>query len=113
MVALALQAEKFSMEHQLENLTAQLESMRAKNNTAASQNSTLEKAIIFRDREISQLQERSHVSCAQCFTRQTDPLPDARHIHKAQVGALRILCILVVKLADALAGNGHCLHSSP
>lgn len=49
------------MEQQLENLTAQLDSMKAKNAELADHNTTLEKAVVFQDHEVSQLQERNHV----------------------------------------------------
>lgn len=57
-----LQAEKESMEQQLENLTAQLDSMKAKTVELAGHNSTLEKAVAFKDIEVANLQECSHVS---------------------------------------------------
>lgn len=50
------------MEQQLEALTLQLESMKADNVEAASHNSTLEKAIAFKDFEVAKLQESNHVS---------------------------------------------------
>lgn len=53
-------AEKSSMEQQLENLTAQLQNMTAHNAELAGHNTTLEKAVVFRDHEVSQLQERNH-----------------------------------------------------
>lgn len=51
------------MEQQLEALTVQLESMKAKNIETAGHNSTLEKAIAFKDYEVAKLQESNHVSC--------------------------------------------------
>ncbi|KAL0038895.1 hypothetical protein WJX77_000929 [Trebouxia sp. C0004] len=53
-------AEKVSMEQQLEKLTAQLQHMTADNAELAGHNTTLEKAVVFKDHEVSQLQERSH-----------------------------------------------------
>lgn len=50
------------MEQQLEALTVQLESMKAKNIETAGHNSTLEKAIAFKDYEVAKLQESNHVS---------------------------------------------------
>lgn len=55
------QAEKQSMEQQLEALTVQLESMKAKNIETAGHNSTLGKAIAFKDCEVAKLQESNHV----------------------------------------------------
>lgn len=56
------QAEKQSMEQQLEALTLQLEDMKANNAEAANHNSTLEKAIALKDYEVAKLQESNHVS---------------------------------------------------
>lgn len=53
-------AEKESNEQQLENLTAQLDSMKAKTFELAGHNSTLEKAVAFKDIEVANLQECSH-----------------------------------------------------
>ena len=50
------------MEQQLENLTAHLQNMTAHNAELAGHNTTLEKAVVFKDHEVSQLQERNHVS---------------------------------------------------
>lgn len=50
------------MEQQLDNLTAQLQNMTADNAELAGHNTTLEKAVVFKDHEVSQLQERNHVS---------------------------------------------------
>ncbi len=50
------------MAQQLENLTALLQNMTADNAELAGHNTTLEKAVIFKDHEVSQLQERNHVS---------------------------------------------------
>ena len=57
-----VQAEKQSMEQQLEALTLQLENMKAINAEAAGHNSTLEKAITLKDNEVAKLQESKHVS---------------------------------------------------
>jgi len=54
-----------SMEQQLDNLTAQLQNMTADNAELAGHNTTLEKAVVFKDHEVSQLQERNHVSTLQ------------------------------------------------
>ena len=53
------------MQQQLDNLTAQLQSMTADNAELAGHNTTLEKAVVFKDHEVSQLQERNHVSTLQ------------------------------------------------
>ena len=68
-VGVSIQAEKESMEQQLEALTAQLESMKAKNIETAGHNSTLGKAIVFKDYEVAKLQESNHVSpaCSICL----------------------------------------------
>ena len=50
------------MEQQLDSLTMQLESMKAKNTETAGHNSALDKAIAFKDYEVAKLQESNHVS---------------------------------------------------
>lgn len=50
------------MEQQLDALTLQLESMKAKNTETAGHNSALDKAIAFKDYEVAKLQESNHVS---------------------------------------------------
>ena len=69
-VGVGAQAEKQSMEQQLEALTMQLESMKAKNIETAGHNSTLEKAIAFKDYEVAKLQESNHVR------------PECRHLSR-------------------------------
>lgn len=63
-VEVGVQAEKESMEQQLQTLTAQLESIKAKNIETAGHNSTLAKAIALKDHEVAKLQESNHVSPA-------------------------------------------------
>ena len=50
------------MEQQLEQLTGQLQSMKARNIEIAGDNTTLEKAVTFKDHEVAKLQESNHVS---------------------------------------------------
>jgi len=50
-----------SIKQQLEDLIAQLDSMKAKNTELAGHNITLEKAVVFEHHEIAHLQERNHV----------------------------------------------------
>ena len=57
----ASQAERESMEQQLQTLTAQLEGMRARNIKIEGHNCTLEKAVTFKDHEVAQLQQSNHV----------------------------------------------------
>ena len=58
----ALQAERDSMEQQLETLTAQLDSMKARNLAIDGQICSLAKAVAFKDREVANLQQTNHVS---------------------------------------------------
>ena len=55
------QAEKVTMEHQLAELTAQLHAMQVQNSELSGLNDTLEKAVVFKDHEVADLQERNHV----------------------------------------------------
>ncbi|DBA78504.1 TPA: hypothetical protein ACH3X2_007992 [Trebouxia sp. C0005] len=68
-------AGKICMEQQLENLTAQLQNMTADNAELAGHNTTLEKAVVFKDHEVSQLQERNHAMDTACTAASAASVP--------------------------------------
>ena len=62
------------MEHQLAELTAQLQAMQVQNTELSGLNDTLEKAVVFKDHEVADLQERNNVRsvhkchCHPCYS---------------------------------------------